>query len=305
MDYSDFINRANADYIERLYQQYQTDPRSVEAHWQAFFAGFEAGGGKAISAGVQTVLPVGTEPPGGLGVESAELVRAHRELGHLIADLDPLGRHRTTHPLLELSEFGLSLEDLDRQCGSGGFQGAVDGTLRDLLAKLRQTYCGRLGVQYIEISDKHQREWLQQRMEPILNTPNFSADECKALLFQLVAAQGFEEFLHAKYVGAKRFSAEGGESLIPLLNTLVEEGSGLGVDEFVVGMAHRGRLNTLAHVLNKPYETILCEFEGTLLPAENEGDGDVKYHMGYSQDRMVNGRKVHVALSFNPSHLSW
>ena len=303
MDYSDFINRSNADYIERLYQQYQTDPRSVEAHWQAFFAGFEAGGGKSISTGVQTALPAGTEPPGGLGVESADLVHSYRELGHLVANLDPLGTHRTTHPLLELSEFRLSLNDLERSCGNGGFLGPVDGTIRDLLAKLRQTYCGTLGVQYMEIPDKHQREWLQERMEPILNNPQLSADECKALLFQLVAVQGFEEFLHQKYVGAKRFSVEGGETLIPLLNTLVEEGSGLEVDEFVVGMAHRGRLNTLAHVLNKPYETILSEFEGTLLPTENEGDGDVKYHMGYSQDRMVGGRKVHVALSFNPSHL--
>ncbi len=303
MDYSDFINRSNADYIERLYQQYQTDPRSVEAHWQAFFAGFEAGGGGAISSTVQTALPAGTEPPGGLGVESADLVHSYRELGHLVANLDPLGSNRTTHALLELSEFRLSINDLDRSCGNGGFLGPVDGTIRDLLAKLRQTYCGTLGVQYMEIPDKHQREWLQERMEPILNAPKCSAEECKALLFQLVAVQGFEEFLHQQYKGAKRFSVEGGETLIPLLNTLVEEGSGLEVDEFVIGMAHRGRLNTLAHVLNKPYETILSEFEGTLLPIENEGDGDVKYHMGYSQDRMVNGRKVHVALSFNPSHL--
>ena len=303
MDYSDFINRSNADYIERLYQQYQTDPRSVEAHWQAFFAGFEAGGGKSISTPVQTALPAGTEPPGGLAVESADLVHSYRELGHLVANLDPLGTHRTTHPLLELSEFRLTLNDLDRSCGNGAFLGPVDGTVRDLLAKLRQTYCGTIGVQYMEIPDKHQREWLQERMEPILNTPKFSEKECKDLLFQLIAVQGFEEFLHQKYVGAKRFSVEGGETLIPLLNTLVEEGSGLEVDEFVIGMAHRGRLNTLAHVLNKPYETILSEFEGTLLPTENEGDGDVKYHMGYSQDRMVGGRKVHVALSFNPSHL--
>jgi 2-oxoglutarate dehydrogenase E1 component len=303
MDYSDFINRSNADYIERLYQQYQTDPRSVEAHWQAFFAGFEAGGGKSVTPSMQAVMPAGTEPPGGLGVESADLVHSYRELGHLIADLDPLGRNRETHPLLDLSEFGLAISDLDRTCGNGGFAGPVDNSVRDLLAKLRQTYCSKLGVQYMEISDKHQREWLQERMEPILNSPKFSAEESKAILFQLVAAQGFEEFLHQTFVGAKRFSLEGGETLIPLMNTLVEEGSGLGVDEFVVGMAHRGRLNTLAHVLNKPYETILSEFLGTLLPTDNEGDGDVKYHMGYSQDRTVGGRKVHVALSFNPSHL--
>src|SRR5689334_2656110 len=121
MDYSDFISRSNADYIERLYQQYQNDPRSLEPHWQAFFAGFEAGGGRAISQAVRTAVATeGGEPPGGLGVESADLVHSYRELGHLIANLDPLGHNRTTHPLLELSEFGLTLDDLDRQCGSGG-----------------------------------------------------------------------------------------------------------------------------------------------------------------------------------------
>ena len=236
MDYSDFITRSNADYIERLYQQYQMDPRSLEAHWQAFFAGFEAGGGRAISSGIKAALPDGVEPPGGLGVESADLVHTYRELGHIIANLDPLGRNRASHPLLEMSEFGLSLDDLDRSCGSGGFLGPVDGSVRDLLAKLRQTYCGTIGVQYMDISDKHQREWLQQRMEPILNTPKYSADESKAILFQLVAAQGFEEFLHQQYIGAKRFSAEGGESLVPLLNTLVEEGTVIGVEEVVRGL---------------------------------------------------------------------
>src|SRR5258706_1578872 len=306
MDYSDFINRSNADYIERLYQQYQSDPRSLEPQWQAFFAGFEAGGGRAISSALHAAqAPAGAsvEVALGLGVESADLVHSYRELGHLIANLDPLGHNRTTHPLLELSEFGLSLEDLDRQCGCDGFLGPCNGTVRDLLAKLRQAYCGTLGVQYMDISDKVQREWLQRRMEPILNKPAFTADESKNLLYQIVAAQGFEEFLHQRYPSAKRFSVEGSESLIPLLNSLVEEGSGLGVQEFVIGMAHRGRINTLAHVLNKPYETILSEFEGTLLPSDTEGDGDVKYHMGYSQDRIVNGRKVHIALSFNPSHL--
>jgi 2-oxoglutarate dehydrogenase E1 component len=155
----------------------------------------------------------------------------------------------------------------------------------------------------MDIADKAQRDWLQQRMEPVLNAPHLSAADSQALLSQIIAAQGFEEFLQQKYLGTKRFGLEGAESFIPLLNTLLEEGSSIGVDEFVLGMAHRGRLNTLAHVLNKPYETILSEFEGTLVPAENEGDGDVKYHMGYSQDRTINGRKVHVALSFNPSHL--
>jgi len=306
MDTSDFINRSNSEYIERLYQQYQTDPRSVDQYWQAFFAGMEMAGGGRLPAGVFAGTPAAASTTASgetLAVESSDLVHSYRELGHFIANLDPLGHNRSSHPLLEMTEFGLKLEDLDRYCGNGGFLGAVDGTVRDLLAKLRQTYCSTIGVQYMDISNKAQREWLQERMEPVLNSPNLSAGESQALLYQLIAAQGFEEFLQQKYIGTKRFSLEGAESFVPLLNTLLEEGSNIGVDEFVLGMAHRGRLNTLAHVLNKPYETILSEFEGTLVPADNEGDGDVKYHMGYSQDRTINGRKVHVALSFNPSHL--
>jgi 2-oxoglutarate dehydrogenase E1 component len=287
----DFINRSNAEYIDLLYQKYQSDPRSVDPHWRAFFAGFEAGGGRQI------VMPAGTGP-----MSYEDLVHAYRELGHFVAKLDPLGHNRPAHPLLDLSEFGLTINDLDRQVGSGTFLGPTDATLRDLIEKLRATYCGTIGVEFMDISDKAQREWLIQRMEPTLNHPKFSAAESKALLYQIVAAQGFEEYLQQRYVGKKRFSLEGSEAIIPLINTLIDDGVNLGIEEMVTGMAHRGRLNVLAHVLNKPYEMILAEFEEKGVK-DMEGDGDVKYHLGFSNDRVVNGKKIHLALSFNPSHL--
>ncbi|HYO10876.1 MAG TPA: 2-oxoglutarate dehydrogenase E1 component [Tepidisphaeraceae bacterium] len=299
----DIVNRANAEYIDQLYAQYQRDPRSVDANWQAFFAGFDAG-----AARNQT--PGGThpgEPPhpdGALTTGVYDLVHTYRELGHFVARLDPLGHDRPSHPLLQLSEFGLTTADLDKPSIKGGFCGETDGTLRDLIEKLRATYCRTIGVEFMDIPDKAQREWLAQRMEPILNKPNLTAEESRAILFQLVAAEEFEKFLHTRYVGQKRFSIEGGESLITLLNTLIEDGSNLGVEEAILGMAHRGRLNVLAHVMNKPYETILSEFEGTYKQENDEGDGDVKYHLGYSNERTTaGGRKVHLLLSPNPSHL--
>jgi 2-oxoglutarate dehydrogenase E1 component len=288
----DFVNRANAEYIELIYHKYQTDPRSVEAHWRAFFAGFEAGGGRQIVATPGQAGPSGYE----------DLVHAYRELGHFVSKLDPLGHNRAGHPLLELSEFGLSVGDLDRQVGNGTFLGPTDGTLRDLIEKLRATYCGNIGVEFMEISDKAQREWLVQRMEPTLNRPPVSREDGKGILYQLVAAQGFEEYLHFKKQNQKRFSLEGGEAIIPLMNALINDGVNLGVEEMVTGMAHRGRLNVLAHVLNKPYETILAEFAEKGIK-DMQGDGDVKYHLGYSNDRIVGDKKIHLALSFNPSHL--
>jgi 2-oxoglutarate dehydrogenase E1 component len=304
MEPLDIINRANADYIDQLYQRYQNDPESIDSYWRAFFAGFEAAGGRAaaLSGAFQSQeSPAPTDAKA--GVEVKNLVHSYRELGHFVAQLDPLGKNRDTHPLLELNQFGLSVADLDKRVTHSDFRGPTDGTLRDLIAKLRLTYCSTLGVEFTNIADKAQRDWLIQRMEPILNRPVLGRDERKALLYELVAAEGFEDFLALKHQGQKRFGLEGGESLIPLLNALVDDGAVLGVQEIVLGMAHRGRLNVLAHVLNKPYEVILAEFEG-LAAAAQDGDGDVKYHLGYAQDRVTrNNRKIHIALSYNPSHL--
>ncbi len=172
------------------------------------------------------------------------------------------------------------------------------------MAALKETYCGTLGVEYLDIADKARREWLEERMEPSRNRAALTPEEKVAILERLIAAETFEQFLQARYPGLKRFSLEGGEALIPLLDVVIEEAAGLGAVEMVMGMPHRGRLNVLAHILGKPYELILAEFEGTFLPSDVAGDGDVKYHLGYSRDyRTPKGRAIHLSLSSNPSHL--
>ena len=287
----DFFHRANTDYLERLYQQYLKDPASVDEMWQAYFAGFDAGAAKA---------PAGA-PLLTMGVHN--LVHTYRDLGHFVANLDPLGYQRPSHPLLALSQFGMTEADLDRQVGKADFRGQTNGSLRDLIQKLRDTYCRTIGVEFVNISDKHQREWLAQRMEPILNRPKYTPEESRAILYQLLAAEEFEQWLHRKWPTTKRFSLEGAESLIPMLNAIVDDGAKLNVQEVCMGMPHRGRLNVLAHVLNKPYEVLLSEFAGTIVEQEQQGDGDVKYHLGYANDRPAGNRGIHISLSPNPSHL--
>ncbi len=314
MEPFDFVNRANADYIDQLHEKYQKDPRAVPEQWRAFFAGFELGSAKSEKPGLPSAPIEGGAPPGSLAGEAEgtiplnmgvfDLVHTYREIGHFVAKLDPLGHDRPNHPLLELSNFGMAPADLDREVGAGSFLGPTNGTLRDLIEKLRDTYCRTIGVEYTGIADKAQRQWLQQRMEPILNRPQLTPAEQKNLLHQLMEAEEFEQFLHSRYIGAKRFSLEGAEALIPMVNTLVEEGATILGEQFIMAMAHRGRLNTLAHVLNKPYEVMLSEFEGTLAPVPgDEGDGDVKYHMGYANERALPSGKVKVSLLPNPSHL--
>ncbi len=305
----------NAEFVDGLYQQYLSDPASVEAEWRYFFKGFELGflRSEGADASWNAAESPAEEELGDVperrhrqrterGVFA--LVQAYRTLGHFIAKLDPLGHNRESIPLLELSEFGLSEGDLEKGVGKGGFMGETDGSLKGLLARLRSTYCGNIGVEYMDIPDKEQRAWLQERIEPCLNRHDFSKEEVRRVLSRLIEAEEFEQFLHTRYIGQKRFSLEGGESLVPLLDTLVESGAAQGVDEVVIGMAHRGRLNVLAHLLHKPYEHILSEFEGAADDGSGDTEGDVKYHMGYSYDHVTSaGRKVHLSLSFNPSHL--
>ena len=312
MERFNLVDGTNADYVDRLYEQYLHDPRSLDESWQAFFAGFDSAGGRngtaAPAPAIAAVTSAASTPLDGplpLSMGIHNLVHTYRELGHFVAKLDPLGHDRPSHPLLDLSQFNISEADLDRKVGKADFYGPTDGTLRDLVAKLKDTYCRNIGVEYMDIADKAQREWLAQRMEPILNRPQFSADESRSILFQLVAAEEFEHFLHTRFVGQKRFSLEGAEAVIPLLNTIVDDGAQLGVEEICMGMSHRGRLNVLAHVLNKPYEILFSEFEGTALPqTDSQGDGDVKYHLGYANDRpTAQDRSIHLGLSPNPSHL--
>ena len=289
----DFVARANPEYVESLYRQYREAPESVDERWALVFAGYEFGrasGPEATTAGKTSTV--------------ADLVHSYRELGHLVARIDPLDPSPRRHPLLELGEFGLGEADLDRVVDCAPFRSLGRAPLRDLVAALQETYAGTLGVEYLCISEKAQREWLQERMEPSRNRPALATDDRVRLLEQLVAAETFEQFLHTSYVGQKRFSLEGGEALIPLLDTIVEEAAAQDADELVLGMPHRGRLNALAHILRKPYELILAEFEGSYLPWDTHGDGDVKYHLGYSQDRVSRGgRTIHLSMSANPSHL--
>jgi 2-oxoglutarate dehydrogenase E1 component len=306
MQSDDLANSQNVEYVEQLYQQYRRDPRSVPAAWHTFFAGFELGLARADAAKT-AAAPAAPDQTnrGSITVGVFDVVHSYRELGHFIANLDPLGHSRADHPLLHLDNFNLAETDLDRQVGRGGFQGQTDGSLRDLIEKLRLTYCRTIGVEFIGISDKTQRDWLLARMEPIYNQPILSAEQARQIHFQLVAAQEYEQYLQRVYPGKKRFSIEGGEALIPLLNTIVDHGATIGLEQLIMSMAHRGRLNVLAHVLNKPYEVMLSEFEDTALPLHSVGgDGDVKYHLGFANERpLPGGHNVKVSLLPNPSHL--
>ncbi|HEY7090772.1 MAG TPA: 2-oxoglutarate dehydrogenase E1 component [Tepidisphaeraceae bacterium] len=300
----DFVNRANAEFIDRVYQQYLKDPRSVSEQWRTFFAGFDLGMARSEA---EAAPPLPSDRPTQLPLTMGvfDLVHTYREVGHFCAKLDPLGHDRPDHPLLHLGNFGMTHADLDRQVGQGSFQGSTNGTLRDLIEKLRLTYCSTLGVEFTGISDKAQRDWLTQHMEPIYNHPPFAPAEQIALLRQLIEVEAFEQFLHTRYIGQKRFSIEGGDSLIPLLNTIIDHGATIGAEQFIMAMAHRGRLNVLGNVVHKPYESMLGEFEGTALPPDEvTGDGDVKYHLGYANERSLpQGLKAKISLLPNPSHL--
>src|SRR5437867_2207804 len=301
----DSATLANKDYVAEQYRRYKADPRSVGEEWALFFAGFElgaSGNGAAVGAATAGAPAAAAAGPPVIGV--FDLVHSYRELGHLVADLNPLAPKPAGHPLLEPSEFGFGDEDLDRVVSCGGFRGCSRASIRDLIARLQATYCGRLGVEYMHIQDQEQRVWLQERMETTSNRPDLSPEERLRVLDSLITAEGLEQFLQLRYPTAKRFSLEGSDSLVPLLHTLIEDAGSLGVEEMVFGMSHRGRINVLANVLRKPYEMIIAEFEGSLLAKEATGDGDVKYHLGYSRDHATRaGRKVHLSLAANPSHL--
>ena len=308
----DFITRANPDYVDGLYRQFLRDPSSVDEQWALFFAGFEAtrgDGGRAaklapMGIAPMEIAPTGTVPAAHWGLGVFDLIHSYREFGHLIANLDPLGHNQSSHPLLEPKEFGFTAADLDRAVECTSFLGCRRATIRELVALLRATFCDTFAVEYMDIADKLQRDWLQEHMEPALNKPELTVEARKHILSRLIAAEGFEHFLHTKYVGQKRFSLEGAESLIPLLDTLIEEAGKTGVEQIIMGMTHRGRLNVLANILHKPYELIFAEFEGTFLPPNVQGDGDVKYHLGYAYDHTTeSGQTIHLSLCSNPSHL--
>jgi len=294
MGHVEAATRWNLNALEDAYRRWQDDPLSVDPSWRYFFEGFELGGACAALPAADTHCQTGI----------VRLIDAYRDLGHFLARLDPLSDQRTGHPLLELAEFGLDEADLDRTFDTNHFVGLPRATLRELLAALRETYCRTIGVEYLHIQDTRIRRWLQEHMEPRRNRPNFHRDKKLTILKELHYAEMFERFLHTRYVGQKRFSLEGAETLIPILEAFVEMAPETGVREIVMGMAHRGRLNVLANILRKPYEEVFAEFEENYLPESIDGDGDVKYHLGFSGDRTTSGGKpLHLSLTPNPSHL--
>ena len=235
------------------------------------------------------------------------LIRSYRVRGHLQATLDPLGiEAATNNPELTPEFYGFSEADMDRPIYLDGVLGMDTGTIREVMAVLKRTYCGNIGIQFMHIAEPEEKSWLQQRFEgpDAFEKNGFTKEGKIAILNKLIEAEGFERFLHKRFPGTKRFGLDGGEAMVPALEQMIKRGGALGVDEIVIGMAHRGRLNTLAAVMGKPYKTIFHEFQGgSSVPSDIEGSGDVKYHMGASSDREFDGNHVHLSLTANPSHL--
>ena len=321
---------ANAPYVEELYEQYLADPTSVPENWRKQFDGLPNTPGNTAKdvahtpvieafaerakqgAGRVAYLNVG----GGLAnagsddkrsLKVLQFIRAHRVLGSRHSSLDPLKRsERMPVPELELSYYGLSDADLDAEFSFGSWQGRINGQaerakLRDIVAAVKKTYCGYVGVEYMYISNTQEKRWIQNHFESIQSQPSLNTEEKQFLLERLTAAETLEKYLHTRYVGQKRFSLEGGETLIPLLDDLIQSAGEKGVKEVVLGMAHRGRLNVLVNSLGKLPADLFSEFEGK--HAHDLGSGDVKYHQGFSSDIGTKGGGVHLTLAFNPSHL--
>jgi 2-oxoglutarate dehydrogenase E1 component len=238
-------------------------------------------------------------------IRALQLIRSYRVRGHLEADLDPLGlKPILPHAELDPKTYGFTEADMDRPIFIGNVMGLETATLRQILAQLKATYCGKIGVEFMHIQDPAQKAWIQERIESIRNQTEFTAKGKLAILERLTAAEVFERFLDRKYTGTKRFGLDGGETTIPALEQILKRGSQLGVNEVVVGMAHRGRLNVLANFIGKPFSAIFSEFQGNPAnPEDVQGSADVKYHLGTSADREFDGRVVHMSLTANPSHL--
>jgi 2-oxoglutarate dehydrogenase E1 component len=297
MDKFSYVGTSDVNAIESLFLQYSQDPNSVDASWRDFFKGFEFGrtsydtDGGTIPENVTKEFKV-------LG-----LINGYRQRGHLFTKTNPVRQRRNYEPTLALENFGLSDKDLETVFQAGNEIGIGVAKLKDIIAHLECTYCQSIGVEYLYMREPKILKWLQERMEKNKNTPAFSKDEKKVILKKLTQAVVFENYLHTKFVGQKRFSLEGGEAVIPAINALMEHGANLGIQDYVIGMAHRGRLNVLTNIMNKTYKDVFTEFEGR--PSEDSlFDGDVKYHMGYSSDQLSDeGKNIHISLTPNPSHL--
>ncbi len=315
------MGAGSASYVESLYEQYLADPQAVHPQWREYFSALAAGASRDTAHGPlrealaqrarerrATQSNAGSSAPDASAKQGAvsRLIQVYANRGHLISDIDPLGlMRRPTPEVLEIEHFGLSQQDLDTEFHTGSRTDAIAKRLklRDIIAQLRHIYCGPIGAEFAHVSDSKERLWLQSRFQDGRVLHRFSAEERRDILQHLTAAEGLELYLATKYPAQKRFSLEGGDSLIPLLDDLIQTGGRLGVEEIVIGMAHRGRLNVLVNVVGKAPSALFSEFEGRFDVNHPQGSGDVKYHKGFSTDLRTPNGNVHVALAFNPSHL--
>ena len=325
----------NAAYVADLFARYAANPSSVDESWSAFFASLGEDekavlrevNGPSWGADIRELQRDGSltaEEPGTPAARTAAtvdqdsvraatldsiralmLIRSHRVRGHLMANLDPLGLHEPEdHPELSPETYGFGEDDWDREIFIDNVLGLEAATLKEIMQRVRETYCGTIGVEYMHIQDPDKKSWIQERIEAIHNRTDFTLKGKRAILERLIEAEEFEKFLDKKYTGTKRFGLDGGEAMVPALEQILKRGGALGIKEVVLGMPHRGRLNVLANFMGKPFQAIFSEFQGNAAnPEDVQGSGDVKYHLGTSADREFDGNVVHLSLTANPSHL--
>ncbi len=304
MDKYSFLNAAHTAYFADLYDQYLKNPDAIEPSWRAFFQGYDFGSENygmdgEIVEGVSAQIPEHLQKE----FQVVKLIDGYRNRGHLFTKTNPVRARRKYAPTLEIENFGLSKDDLNTVFSAGEIIGIGTSTLQSIIDHLESIYCDSIGVEYMYIRKPEEIQWIQEKLNVNDNHPKFSPDQKKNILRKLNEAVSFENFLHTKYVGQKRFSLEGNESLIPALDAMIETAAEYGVKEFVMGMAHRGRLSTLTNIFGKSAKDIFSEFDGKDYE-EQIFDGDVKYHLGWTSDRETDsGKKINLSIAPNPSHL--
>ena len=301
MDKYSFLNSANTAYFAELYDQYLKSPDTVEPSWRAFFQGFDFGQENGTSQiEVDNLVPENIQKE----FQVVKLIDAYRNRGHLFTKTNPVRARRSYSPNLDFQNFGLEEKDLKTVFSAGEIMGIGSSTLAEIINHLQQIYCDSIGIEYMYIRNPVKVNWIQKKLNVNTNHPKFTSDQKKHILSKLNEAVSFENFLHTKFVGQKRFSLEGGESLIPAIDSIIDLAADKGVEEFVMGMAHRGRLNTLINIFGKSAKDIFNEFQGKDYDEEMLFDGDVKYHMGWTCKRDTDsGKKINLNIAPNPSHL--
>jgi len=336
IDKDNFLSGTNAGFVAQIYGRYVQDPHGVDESWRAFFdeigddapavlaelrgaswapdiRELQRDGSLTAEEAIATLAEKAAAPSANGAVRAATLdsiralmlIRSHRVRGHLMAKLDPLSLGKIEdHPELDPKTYGFTEDDWNREIFIDNVLGLETATLKEIMRRVRETYCGTIGVEYMHIQDPDKKAWIQERIEAIHNRTQFTEMGKRAILERLIEAEGFEGFLDKKYTGTKRFGLDGGEAAIPALEQILKRGSALGIKEVVIGMPHRGRLNVLANFMDKPYQAIFSEFQGNAAnPEDVQGSGDVKYHLGTSSDREFDRNIVHLSLTANPSHL--